>query len=350
MYTKEAGVISDAFNWLKNKIVKPKEQPPVEQSVEEQTVTPEEPVVAPQQPVTPEVSQTPEEKLAPVEEVPLSEKVKKEFREWLLPLTGLYPDGRTDISYNALSYLKSLGYRQCIWRLGENHAELDICDDLNSKMGDIDLMLFEAQHTPPSPIFTKSHPGCRCFLSCFGPQSPFEIPDSAPGLPLHGTPDEIQKYKELIFPNLVTIDVDSQTLPPLEPRYANYFSYKRFAKEEWKENVCPVITITDFILLLPLDFYRPMITGMKGFQLETSDKYSKVYFVELNRVVKIPTPFLEKLELVQSDETDVDIDDFVHLDYGSEGIVFRKLDDGIYCYVPEFDHIVKVESCTYAGY
>lgn len=271
-----------------------------------------------------------------------------DLRPWQLAIPEDY-NPKNDHSYNTFKYLYLLGYRDATWYLAESHDEEDKCDELNTMSFTTDWLLFAAQHNPPSPIYSRSHPDCRCFVRCNPPSSAEEISDNAPGLPLYGTQDQILEFKRKIFANLVPIDVDAQTMAPPEEHYSNLFSSKRKYAEEinWKENITPIRTKSNFRLLLPLGLYRPMVDEYTGIILESNDFISKVYLYDLNRIVYIPTELTNPLQIQQSSDIKVEPGQYVYIDENKTlGIVTRILDNKTYCFIPDFDGIFEVDSYT----
>jgi hypothetical protein len=268
-------------------------------------------------------------------------------RPWTLPIPEDY-NPKNDHSYNTFKYLYSLGYRDAIWHLAESHGEYDQCDELNGMSFTTDWLLFASQHNPPSPIYSRSHPDCRCFITCNPPSSPEEIPDDAPGLPLFGTDDQILEFKRKIFANLVPLDVDSQTMAPPEEHLAYLYSSRlKFGKEDkWKENIVPIKTQKDFRLVLPLGLYRPMIEEYIGIKLEENDEMTKSYIYDLNRIVYIPNEFLTTLNVKEDTSREVKPGEYVYIDNSILGIVTRILEDKVFCFIPDFNIIAQVSSYT----
>lgn len=269
-------------------------------------------------------------------------------RPWILPIPEDY-NPKNDHSYNTFKYLYSLGYRDAIWHLAESHGEYDQCDDLNGMSFTTDWLLFASQHNPPSPIYSRSHPDCRCFVTCNPPSSPEEIPDDAPGLPMFGTDDQILEFKRKIFANLVTLDIDSQTMAPPEEHLAYLYSSRlKFGKEDkWKENIVPVKTQKDFRLVLPLGLYRPMIEEYVGIKLEENNEMTKSYIYDLNRIVYLPNEFLTTLDVKKdSSSREVKPGEYVYIDDSILGIVTRIIEDKVFCFIPDFNIIAQVSSYT----
>lgn len=100
----------------------------------------------------------------------------------------------TDISYEVLKYLKSIGYTRAAFVLSENHPRPDICDEIASKFTGgqnlitIDNLLANApiftnksgKTSPPAPIYGLTHPECRCRFVVLPPQTIQEL--NIPGI------------------------------------------------------------------------------------------------------------------------------------------------------------------------
>ena len=227
----------------------------------------------------------------------ISYEYPSDIREWVNPFPQEF-NPKDDHSYASLVYLKDLGYTTATWHLSEVHPKHDICDDLDGRVMTVDELVNTAQYNPPSPIFTISHPKCRCYVTCEGPTSPHDIPDSAPGLPLYASPEEILNYKEILFQNLVPLNVDSMTLPPTQPHLSQYFSTRtKFAEEGWSTDIQPIAIYKEFSAMLPLGFSRPIYPGDTGFQLSISNLFSYIFLCELNRTIIAPTECLQILAL-----------------------------------------------------
>ncbi len=275
--------------------------------------------------------------------------IPSDLHLWTLPIPDDY-NPKNDHSYNSLKYLFSLGYRDATWTLAESHEKEDACDDLNGLQFTTDWLLFAAQHDPPSPIYSRSHPDCRCFIACQPPLSYTEIPNDAPGLPIYATEDMIAEYKKRIFSNLFAVAVDAQTLAPPEdqPIYSYLFGIKKYAAEDkkykWIEEIKPIKTTQAFRLVLPVGLYRPMTEEYEGIQVSKLDEMSQVYFPELNRIVQIPLALTQEIQLAESNQKP-EVDMYGYVDENKTiGIITRILNNKIFCYIPDFDNIFEVTS------
>jgi len=280
------------------------------------------------------------------------------FIDWHVPpevfTTAFSPD--VDYSLGALLYLQALGYKECLWHLSENHPVLDICDNLYGRTLSIDFLISNARdhsatkgYNPPSPIFALSHPKCICYLTCYPPSSIYEIPNDAPGLPIHGTDQELLPYKEKLFNNLQTMHIDHITFPPLdahkESRQLVHNRIKVAKNSIWEENIKPVKVNEDFIAKLPLNFFRPIFKGYTGFILMSSIEEDEIYFIDLNRTINISKNFKDQITSISLEpNVDAELTPGTFVNINDEiGIVYRILGSDVLCYIPGFRNIVKVE-------
>lgn len=272
--------------------------------------------------------------------------ISPQFREWIEPLPNTY-NLKDDNSYNAFIYLKSLGYKDCVWHLNEHHDTVDICDEAVGLTFTLDEILINASHTPPSPIFSVTHPGCKCYLTCIGPQTPKEIPDNAPGLPLYAKPNEIEQFKDTLFTNLVPINIDHMTFPPEKAHYSKFYSKSKYSSSVSEEIIKPVKILSSFRAILPLGFFRPVNSGGIGFTLEERGDLYKVFLYQLERTAEVPKELCKELVLTPS-SLELSTGEFVSIDSsGTVGILLRMHSDNTYdCYVPEFDSVVSTVYCS----
>lgn len=228
------------------------------------------------------------------------------LQQWYAPFSQIY-DYRKDNSYNTLSYLNSLGYRTAIWELSEYHPKVDVCDTLNGRQFTLDQLLLNAQHYPPSPIFTLSHPDCFCFLKCFPPNSAEEIPDTAPGLPISRMDEKarhtMKAYKNKLYKNMFEVYIDSFTmLPPKDNSiaYSSIDKQEQIVKYGFKATSIkypqPVKLNATLQAYLPLYLRQPVRENMLGFQIIIRDNFSVVYLNDYNRLFLLPTKSLNKFQ------------------------------------------------------
>lgn len=234
------------------------------------------------------------------------------MQQWYAPFAQLN-DYRKDNSYNTLSYLSALGYEVAIWELSEYHPEVDVCDTLNGRQFTINELLLNAQHNPPSPIFTLSHPDCFCFLKCFPPNGPEGIPDTAPGLPISRMDNvpyhTMDKYKNKLYKNMFEVYIDSFTLLPPQDKFIAYSSVlkdekiiKYGYKPEYRRKVTPVALVKDITAFLPLYFRQPLKSSLNGIQVLEGNNFSVVYLNDFNRSFILPSNNLKKFKFSSGKE------------------------------------------------
>jgi len=234
------------------------------------------------------------------------------MQQWYAPFAQLH-DYRKDNSYNTLSYLSDLGYKTAIWELAEAHPEVDICDTLNGRQFTLQELLLNAQHNPPSPIFTLSHPDCLCFLKCFPPNGPEEIPDTAPGLPISRMDETayhtMSTYKNKLYKNMFEVFIDSFTmLPPKD----QFIAYSAINKQEqivkygysstYRKFLQPVKIVQDMQAFLPLFLRQPIKQNTIGFQVMAGNNFSIVYINDYTRSFILPTRSLNKFKFSSGKE------------------------------------------------
>lgn len=302
-------------------------------------------IFTPKKDVTPEELQT-NQQLG--QDPGLNQVMSVPLNQWIAPIPQSF-DFRVDNSYVVLSYLKSLGYNSAIWSLNEYHPEPDVCDHIHGNNFTLDELLLNAQHNPPSPIFTLSHPGCYCFLTCNPPASPQNIPDTAPGLPSYGNQQDLVFYKEQLFSRLVPIQLDSVTMLPPEDdvlRYSNMDKYNLARYGTDKQTVVsyikPVYLNKEIICYLPLNLRRPIIEKLKGCQFKIINNFSFVYFPDLNRNLLIPSKLLESINMEINKEIDtksLNRGDFFFNQNLELCILQNKHDDIITYFIPSLNHL-----------
>lgn len=81
---------------------------------------------------------------------------------------------KQDESRFVLDDLLAQGYDRCVWRLSTLHTVYDICDELEGGEYGMRELVDGAEYD--APLFSKSHPGCSCFLECYSTTSP-ELPN-----------------------------------------------------------------------------------------------------------------------------------------------------------------------------
>lgn len=260
-----------------------------------------------------------------------------------------------DNSYNTLSYLNKLGYTHAIWELCEFHDVPDVCDTLHGRQFTLTELLLNAQHNPPSPIFTLSHPQCFCFLKCFPPNTPEELPDDAPGLPIDRTnPKLTMRYKRKLFKNMFEIFIDAFTLLPPQDDVLKYSSknielFQKYAgsKQPTHSYITPVIVNKNINCYLPMHFSRQIEQNTIGCQIKINGGFSVVYVNNLNRLMIIPTQALSKFSFTNGEEinaSSVEQGDFIVVDDETLGIVQYKHNNSFVCYIPEWNNVYELEN------
>lgn len=299
-----------------------------------------------------------------------------------------------DTSINTFLYLREFGYKNAMWVIGPEHKATrchttewsmgyPICDYLATAQLTLDNIIKYAQEFsdthgfyPPKAIIAFSHPGCLCHLICWPPNSPEEIPDSAPGVPTFGSPEEILYYKQQIFPNLKEYPVDRWTvLSPLVYAEANqsdafivdeadvqrqtpYVNSRKSRKEKptasleeerfvyadsaWVEDIQPIRISHSYLFRSSMGPIRPIPSNYIGFQLSVTDNYAIVFLGNLSRTIIAPRNCIEIINLRPVFVTDVDSNSFIRID-DSYGLAIRVLEDGkVMCYLPDFDEMIAV--------
>ena len=298
---------------------------------------------------------------------------------------GMDPAAFVDASINTIAYLMSLGYVSGMWMTGPEHNAIGaknphdvcspiidgipVCDRLDASEIILEDALVRAtmhanQHGyyPPKAILSYSHPNCKCSINCWAPSTPEEIPDSAPGVPMFGTPEERLYYKQHIHKNLRDFQVDRWTvLSPIvyesESAKAGIFNQYsvvrgaqvygervRFAKSEWKEDIKPVAVKEGFIIKSEMGMYRPVPNTYFGLQVEQNGEHCRVYLGDLGRVIIAPLEKIEEINIKSVNFSEIDSNMYIKVD-DTIGIVIKVLaEDKILCYVPDLDERIIIES------
>ena len=406
----ELGVMTvgtrEAKRFIKNIIEKQKKNLPI---TEEEAKFIQE---APPELVT-EATQEIEDKLqgepapVPPEEIEPEVKVLNIFEPALvdeLELLG-QPGQFLDTSLNSIMYLQALGYKTGTWNLSVEHdilgkglsnkalksvcspmvnlgmGKMPICDALHGQIFTLDQVISNAKehagkhgYRIPKPVLALSHPKCRCSIICHAPASPNEIPDSAPGVPMEGTSEELLFYKTNIFNNMAQfkdVHIDRHTIlariihetaeeyysetppkpeaPMSGPEIAEALLSTvrvKIAEEEWTEDIKPVMISKNFIYRTIIGgalIIRPIPDTYYGFQLGTKGNYSRVYLGDLNRIINIPTDRVKDIEVTPSKSGDIEGGNYMEVD-GQLCLVIKIFSaDKILCYLPELDEAVFVD-------
>lgn len=301
-----------------------------------------------------------------------------------------------DASINTFIYLRDLGYTTGVWALGPEYkrekchpvreisGKTPICEFLDGSPLLINDIIQRAQafadrHSfmPAKAIVALSHPNCRCHVVCYPPVSPEGIPDTAPGLPTFGDPEEILHYKQQIFPKLQIFPVDRWTvLSPIiyeqitnvaakvldedavlqaTPYYKARKHYKKqyksssfeeerlkYAESAWVDDVQPIRTSHSYLFKSSLGPIRPVPSDYVGFQLSVTDDYAMVFLGNLSRTIIAPRDCIEIINLRPVPPSELDANTFIRID-DSYGLTIQILEDGkALCYLPDFDEMLTV--------
>jgi len=223
-------------------------------------------------------------------------------------------------------------------------------------------------YSPPSPIFSLSHPRCACFLLCLDPLNAREIPDNAPGMPLFADPQVQQEYRQRIWDNIMAlpaagIEVHAYTMPP-DPNtsfteevimnnkpndgsqlYASNEERKKYAEAQWIKDIIPVVIKDNVYMKYPIGVTQPIMQGLKGFQVKKNNELSLVYLVEMNHLVYVPINHIQYLQFSGYEiPTSIERGDFVRISEDTYGIIFDiHSDDTVHAYIPEFEEVVVID-------
>ena len=319
-----------------------------------------------------------------------------------------------DSSKNVFMYLKACGYKSGMWVTSpeyhasdpslSNNKKKDLCKVVKYDygMGGVTLKgpicgarhgqfytlenIIEQAHThstahgyfPPKPFMAFAHPGCYCSILCYPPMSTADIPDSAPGVPMHGTPEEKLPYKEQILSNARQFYVDRWTIlderaykttapnvtPQLEreavltdAEIADMLGMSglvakerndryKTAGKDWAEDIKPVIVSNSFMYKSSLGTYRPIPDVYYGFQVSVNGPVSKVFLSDLSRTMLIPTDKIKDIKIQIAKSKEIEEGSFVKIDDDTFGIVMKIFTPNkILCYLPEFDEMTFVDDC-----
>lgn len=302
-----------------------------------------------------------------------------------------------DASFNTFGYLQSLGYPSAYWSIGPEHNAMlltgkerhdacrpvingmPICDLLNGQLFTVSNILDNARahasrhgYFPPKPVIAMSHPGCRCHFVCTAPPSVDSIPDTAPGVPTSGTPEEKRAYKEQIFGRLQDFYVDRWTVLSEEiynaastsnvetvdtqevdeaeneeaegPLDRRSFFLPNIKTAGWEENIIPITVTANYVVKYPFNVVRPVPNTYIGFQLGTKNKYAKIFLGDMARITYAPVGAIREARLKPLMSKEYDCNRFIKVD-DTMGIIINVFDNNkILCYLPEFDQTVFVDS------
>lgn len=280
-----------------------------------------------------------------------------------------------DGSLEVLRYLNSFGYDQCSFELGmefdpkkcrkektlglEEEKGEPICPkrigyyNINDLITGSFTHAMEKGYTRQRPIISLTHPSCSCSLLCVAPTDITQIPDTAPGLPLYGTSEEIDSYKEAILDTLTDVYVNRWTflsdtlVNPSRSIITSHMLPERIktAAENWEEEIRPIRISRDFVFLSLGKIVRPIPSSYVGFQIEKSKDKIKVYLINTNSIIEIPRELVKYVQLreIPKPSTITPNNAYVRVD-DMLGMLLMKLDDNsALCYFPEFQATVFVD-------
>jgi len=306
-----------------------------------------------------------------------------------------------DASINTLLYLRELGYTTATWYTGPEYdrnnchrgipgmegTEADgkpVCEYRNGKSYTITQIIAMAQnhsnyygYKPPKPFLAMAHPGCRCYFLCEQPSSADGVPNTAPGIPTFGEPEEILSYKQQIFSKLRNFPVDRwtllspviytatenanasivdeddvrQTTPYAKSKKLYKKQYKSSAQQEdrlviaeseWVDAIKPIRISKSYLFRSSIGPVRPIPDTYFGFQTSESDAYSIVFLGDLARKIIAPRDCVEEVKLRPIPLDKITANSYIGVD-DSYGLVVQVLDDNkVSCFVPDFDEIVTL--------
>lgn len=270
-----------------------------------------------------------------------------------------------DINYDnsiaCLIYLASFGYDDCMWEVGEHHDKWDECDlqdSVTRKLADIieDAVIHktvEGYNGPPAALWQYSHPDCRCHYLCYKPVNDYnDIPDTAPGLPIYATPEDLREYKFKLWKRLpLGFIVDAYSLPP-DINYRATAALKIISERnkyaeamEWTKYIKPVRINRDGIVDIGLGMKHFINKDDLGFIIKIAGNDCLVYSNSYKRTFILEQNYIDELRLSESTEKIVDVNTFISTNDGL-GIIYRIMEDNIFAYFPELDTITKVEEYT----
>ncbi len=260
---------------------------------------------------------------------------------------------RNDNSLPVLQYLYSLGYTEGIWYINETHTERDVCDELYGITYNIASLVANANRN--APLFTLSHPGCKCYLLCIPPSSYDQIPDNAPGLPIQSSEEERINMKHILFNNLKQIPVyaDSRLAFGLD-YYAASLSRTKLGVTEATKKVTyiqPLLLNTNllysYILYLQNMFIKKEDLTCVSTFITNDKQYVDVFFPSRNYTFTLPFKYFKVAELVTDAKGSYKPNKFVILD-DEIGVITRLVADSIEVYLPSQDIIVSTNEslCT----
>ena len=243
-----------------------------------------------------------------------------------------------------------------------------------------------------------------CYWIVYPPDSPYSIPDSAPGLSQQSTKiiftesgdqtevpesdgefrERLENEKEELFKNLRIVHVDRYMLAPhmfmaattgtslKVKKYPEYVSeekaeeskkesskkpilslwgetpgmgIQKFAVNNWIDDPRPIRIKKTIFLKMPIGLMQMVPEGIHGLQIRTSEYGTEVFILENFRTLIIPNDFLDELDVIGSNSEKIKMGDFVLIEDGSIGISLgqKKDDDSLVIYCPDFDGFIQVD-------
>jgi hypothetical protein len=361
---KKAEYIKDLLEKIKNFFKKPideVEQSELDEAVERQEEVIDETVKLEEQKEKDEpVLETPIENEVLIHDIDVEEgevEVHQYRADVPEDLQARLGDPAVDHSYTALMYLYSLGYNRIDFMLNPaEDREYDICDELaKENPWDLEGIVSNAiedsavKGYPVAPLFWLSHPGCLCYLLVYAPDTPDDIPDTAPGLHMWADEERLLAEKEELFNTLPTIvEVDSLTMAPevfeqVKGSLAEDTSRTKKGQGGWVEEIKPVQIKEDIYIKQPMGLVQIVNRGAKGFQLEIYNEIAKVFLYEFGRELYIPIDSYSTLSLSLSNKTDPDEGDFIVADEEDLAIAYGMMDDELLVYDPEYNNAVRID-------
>jgi len=260
-----------------------------------------------------------------------------------------------DYSMNTIDYLHALGYNQFRWILGGEYRDencdkveggvVGVCYMLNNRIFTFDELRDQAYtnsmqeaYYPPKIIIGLAHPGCRCSIECYPPNTPEEIPDTAPFLPSNLYDVDLLAYKRELHKHLEVLRIDRYTvLSPEIHKFAVFVNSRiKTAQEDSiaDEIIRPITVVDNCISTIGLGLFRAIPKGYHGFLLRTHGTNATAYLVDINAIVTIPVDTVKEIELIPSSQMQADFKTFIKTNIGY-GVVLYVLDDNsVVAYFP----------------
>jgi len=118
------------------------------------------------------------------------------------------------------------------------------------------------------------------------------------------------------------------------------------AAEKWVEDIKPVIVRKGFIYKNISNLIRPIPDTYFGIQLERSEKKRKIFLSNMNYLIIVPDRNIEEVRIRAITSSKPEPHNFIKID-DTFGIIITVLPNNkIYCYLPEFNEKIFVDSGT----